>query len=502
MDIARINCAHGTKKEWKLIIDAIHNAEERLTQQGQAFNRRCRIVMDLVGPKIRIGPMPLAVRPLQITVPKDVHKKRIKMVEGYLDSEAQFTEKISLTGIDPIFVISVSKGKEVLPALNVGESLSFVDAKGRLLTMVILERTSHTRIRIGIEKTIYLQEGLRLNRQKKSTLDRSVSDVQSQGVDIVNPYLHDPIKSIPSRSNEQDRVSVIPENNNIGHHGDREYDSILVGRVSPQLIDVKVTSGDKLILLKTANKDQPALNTTEYNNIIKISCTMPEILHKIQQGNRVFIDDGKIEAVVLTTTNDYLVLKIVSPSDTTAKIRIEKGLNFPDSELSLSAITSEEIGNLSFIVSNATAVALSFVHSSQDILDLRKALVGIGKLDSGIIAKIETRNGIHNLSRILLSGLDLPKFGALIARGDLAVEIGFENLSIVQEDILCLCEAAHIPVILATQMLETLAKSGLPTRAEITDAAIGYRAECVMLNKGKHVLEAVRLLSFLSFHFL
>lgn len=62
---------------------------------------------------------------------------------------------------------------------------------------------------------------------------------------------------------------------------------------------------------------------------------------------------------------------------------------------------------------------------------------------------------------------------------------------------MCLGEAAHIPVILATQVLETLAKSGLPTRAEITDAVIGYRAECVMLNKGKHVLEAVKLLSFL-----
>jgi pyruvate kinase len=167
MDIARIDCAHVTKREWKRIIDAIHNAEERLTQQGQALNRKCRIVMDLAGPKIRTGPMPLEVRPLQIAVPKDVHKKRIKMVEGYLDSEASFTEKISLTGIDPSFVISISKGKEILPTLNVGESLSFIDARGRPRTMVVLERTSHTRIRIGIEKTIYLQECLRLNRQKE-----------------------------------------------------------------------------------------------------------------------------------------------------------------------------------------------------------------------------------------------------------------------------------------------------------------------------------------------
>lgn len=312
---------------------------------------------------------------------------------------------------------------------------------------------------------------------------------------ILQIHIYAILKSIASRSNEHSGGGVIPENKSRHHDSDSVIDSIIVGSVSPQPVDLEVTSGDKLILLKTANNDHFSINA--YKHMIKISCTLPEILHKVQQGHRVFIDDGKIETVVLSSTNDYLVLKIVSPSDTTAKIKPEKGLNFPDSKLSLSAITSEDIENLSFIVSNATAVALSFVHSSQDIQDLYKALISIGRADFGIIAKIETRNGIHNLSKILLSGLDLPKFGVLIARGDLAVEIGFENLSLVQEDILCLCEAAHIPVILATQVLETLAKSGLQTRAEITDAAIGYRAECVMLNKGKHVLEAVRLLSFL-----
>jgi pyruvate kinase len=82
----------------------------------------------------------------------------------------------------------------------------------------------------------------------------------------------------------------------------------------------------------------------------------------------------------------------------------------------------------------------------------------------------------------------------MIARGDLAVECGFERLAEVQEEILWLCEAAHVPVIWATQVLETLAKEGRPSRAEITDAAMGLRAECVMLNKGPYVLSAVRAL--------
>jgi pyruvate kinase len=82
----------------------------------------------------------------------------------------------------------------------------------------------------------------------------------------------------------------------------------------------------------------------------------------------------------------------------------------------------------------------------------------------------------------------------MIARGDLAVEIGYERLAEVQEEILLLCEAAHVPVIWATQVLESLAKRGAPTRAEVTDAAAASRAECVMLNKGPFVAETIEVL--------
>jgi pyruvate kinase len=82
----------------------------------------------------------------------------------------------------------------------------------------------------------------------------------------------------------------------------------------------------------------------------------------------------------------------------------------------------------------------------------------------------------------------------MVARGDLGVEVGFERLAEVQEEILWLCEAAHVPVIWATQVLESLAKGGMPSRAEVTDAAMGSRAECVMLNKGPFILQTMRFL--------
>jgi len=95
---------------------------------------------------------------------------------------------------------------------------------------------------------------------------------------------------------------------------------------------------------------------------------------------------------------------------------------------------------------------------------------------------------------MLLAAMTMPSCGVMIARGDLAVECGFERLAEVQEEILWICEAAHMPVIWATQVLENLARTGRPSRAEITDAAMGVRADCVMLNKGPHIELAMHTL--------
>jgi pyruvate kinase len=95
----------------------------------------------------------------------------------------------------------------------------------------------------------------------------------------------------------------------------------------------------------------------------------------------------------------------------------------------------------------------------------------------------------------LLTAMRSPLVGVMLARGDLAVEVGYERLSEVQEELLWICEAAHVPVIWATQVLEDLAKKGVPSRSEVTDAAMSGRAECVMLNKGPHIVRAVELLS-------
>ena len=111
-----------------------------------------------------------------------------------------------------------------------------------------------------------------------------------------------------------------------------------------------------------------------------------------------------------------------------------------------------------------------------------------------IILKIETPEAVENLPSLLLQGMQRPTFGVMIARGDLAVEIGFERMSEIQEEILWICESAHVPVIWATQVLDTLNKSGIATRSEVTDAAHAAMAECVMVNKGEHIIQVIETL--------
>jgi pyruvate kinase len=111
-----------------------------------------------------------------------------------------------------------------------------------------------------------------------------------------------------------------------------------------------------------------------------------------------------------------------------------------------------------------------------------------------IVVKIETPQAVLHLPELIVQAAGRQPLGIMVARGDLAVEIGYQRLAEIQEEILWLSEAAHIPVIWATQVLEHLVKKGIPSRAEVTDAAMAERAECVMLNKGPFIAESVSIL--------
>jgi pyruvate kinase len=222
--------------------------------------------------------------------------------------------------------------------------------------------------------------------------------------------------------------------------------------------------------------------------------TLPEFFDCVRPGEPVWLDDGKIGGTVSEVRPEEVHVEITHARPGGEKLGAEKGINVPESNLKVASLTAEDLRNLEFIVKHADLLGYSFVRTEGDVRDLHARLDKLGAADLGIVLKIETRQGFEKLPRVLLEAMRRRCVGVMIARADLAIECGFQRLAEMQEEILWISEAAHVPVIWATQVLESLAKSGIPSRSEITDAAMGERAECVMLNKGPYVVEAVSAL--------
>jgi len=213
-----------------------------------------------------------------------------------------------------------------------------------------------------------------------------------------------------------------------------------------------------------------------------------------QPYDRIWFDDGRIGGVVRRGGAKRVEVEITEARDGGERLAADKGINLPDTRLNLPALTAKDLDDLAVVARHADIVGLSFAQSADDVRQLRQRLTELSAPQVGLMLKIETQRGFEHLPEMLLAAMGGPAAGVMIARGDLAVECGYERMAEVQEEILWACEAAHMPVVWATQVLETLAKTGLPSRAEITDAAMGGRAECVMLNKGPHILGAMRTL--------
>ncbi len=226
----------------------------------------------------------------------------------------------------------------------------------------------------------------------------------------------------------------------------------------------------------------------------RIGCTLPEAIAAAQPGHRVLFDDGKISGVVMGTRNGVLRIRIVSADRGGSKLRAEKGINLPDTDIPVAALTPKDEDDLGTVAELADLAALSFVRQPDDVKLLLDRLRARRAEHVGIVLKIETAQAFANLPDLLRTAMAHRDVGVMIARGDLAVEAGYERLAEVQEEILWLCEAAHVPAIWATEVLDGLAKTGRPSRSEITDAAMAERAECVMLNKGPYIIEAVQAL--------
>ncbi|MBS5793914.1 MAG: pyruvate kinase [Clostridiales bacterium] len=221
----------------------------------------------------------------------------------------------------------------------------------------------------------------------------------------------------------------------------------------------------------------------------KVSVTYEDFAKDLHVGATVLIDDGLIELKVLEINGNDVVCEIIN----SGMLGSRKGINLPNVSIKLPALTEKDIDDIKFgIKMGFDYIAASFIRSASDVLSIRKVLEENGGSDIKIISKIENREGVDNIDTILE-----VTDGIMVARGDLGVEIPFEEVPIIQKQLIDKCKAKGKLVVTATQMLESMITNPRPTRAEASDVAnaIFDGTDAIMLSgetaKGSFPVEAV-----------
>lgn len=436
MNIARINCAHDNPEVWRKMV-------QKVRFFSQLLETPCRISFDLAGPKLRTGPIRpgpsvLKIKPLKDSLGDVVAPACVWIAEEGvkpLDSERI-----------PDACVPVVASRKWTKKIQVGDVLKFKDARGRLREFHVVEK------------------GCGAARGGIFAECRSASYIAS-GCELA-----------------------------VSRHWGRKL-KVNVGQLPEVEQAIVLRTGDKLLLKRDSVLGSPA-QLDKAGQVVapaSVTCTLEKVFDIAKPGEPVKFDDGKIGGIISSVSSSEICVTITEAGDHRGKkLKGEKAINFPESDLSINGLTAKDAGDLDFVVANADILALSFVNGPADVRALQNELARREADKLGIVVKIETELGFQRLPSILLQAMESKNpVGVMVARGDMAVECGWQRLAEIQDQILLICESAHVPTIWATQVLEGLAKSGLPSRAEITDAASGSRAECVMLNKGPYILQAV-----------
>ena len=402
----------------------------------QETQSNCRIIMDLAGPKIRTGnlqpgPKVVHIRPRRDPMGRTITPRRIRFVP---DDEVWRGTK---TAVIPV-------PRDCIEFAHEGDDIRFKDTRGKKRVFKVVNKDEKGLV-LETYKGAYLATGTKLRLLRKD---------------------------------EGEKLTY------------------RVGELPAAELPILLRPGDTLNLDRDPIPGAPAVEDVD-GRIVEpahISCRQPEVFDFVLPGHRVLLDDGKIAGLVESTDDEHLEMTVTKAKPTGSRLRGDRGINFPDSDIRLPGLTASDKEDLKFVIEHADAVSQSFVKQPPDILSLQNELLARGKESLGLVIKIETRKGFKNLPRLLLTAMRSYPTAVMIARGDLAVEAGWERLAELQEEMLWLCEAAQIPVIWATQVLERTVKTGQPSRAEISDAALSQRADCVMLNKGPHIIAAIKML--------
>jgi pyruvate kinase len=395
----------------------------------------CRILMDLSGPKLRTGQMVPGPRVVHLRLRRDSLGRSIAPAVVLLSSGSP---------------VPVHDRRTVLPVpapwlkrLKKGERITLMDARGKRRSFVVGRSTSGGRL-AEMHETAYVQTGARLKH------------ADGRGVCWFA------------------RVGNLP-------------------RVE---VRISLHAGEILRVHKDQRPGEPAMYDARGALVspAHVSCTLPDVFRSVRRGDPVVFDNGIIEGIVRSAGPKEFQVRIVRTAGAGTSLRADKGINLPRTELSTAALTAKDRSDLRFAARHADLVSLSFVRTGADVCALQEEVEGLAGKKPGIIIKIETRAAVQQLPDIFLAALRTRRSGIMMARGDLAVENGWEQLADLEETLMSMSRAAQLPLSIATQVLETMTKKAIPSRAEIIDAAIAAHAQCVLLNKGAHIVPAVRML--------
>ena len=492
MDVARINCAHDGQDAWRRMIANVNAAAERV-------GRSIEVSMDLAGPKIRTGAV--------ADGPKVGRARTTRDDAGTVLTPA----KLWLT--PRVVDLGGPGGPEEPDEAREGAVAAMpapvpTNLPGRPALPLTVDAGWLENLTVGSEISLHD------NRSAKRHF--TVTHVEDGGVLA-----------------EGDRNAYIADGTLLRH----DYEKTRATGVPPVLRKLRFEVGDEMIITTETVESVPV---EEDGEVPRLSCTLPEAVAALEVGQPVLFDDGAIAAEVVSVDevaageaetgaaggNDEpsdggeggvvkhheARLKVTRAKPGGQNLAGHKGINLPTTDLPVPALTEEDAANLRFVAENGHVAAVSFIRTPADVEHVLAELEKIAAeheaagddalaertRNLGIVLKIETIPAFENLPEILVAGMRHANMGIMIARGDLAVELGFQRMGEVPGQILALAQAARVPTILGTQVLESLAKSGLPARAEITDAAFALRAECVMLNKGPHITDAIGILDNLA----
>ncbi|HZV70442.1 MAG TPA: pyruvate kinase [Saprospiraceae bacterium] len=267
----------------------------------------------------------------------------------------------------------------------------------------------------------------------------------------------------------------------LGIMADLQGPKIRIGEIADK--EVLLVNGREIVFTT-----DPSPGTAE-----RVHISLDNFPKEVRAGERILLDDGKLVLEVISTDNDTEVkLKVIFGG----KLSSRKGVNLPDTKLSIPCLTPKDLEDLTFILTQPVNwIALSFVRRAEDVKELADLIEAAGH-QAKTIAKIEKPEAIKNIKDIVKQAN-----GVMIARGDLGVELAMEKLPTLQKEIIRLCITRARPVIVATQLMDSMIINPSPTRAEITDVANAVLdgADAVMLSAetsvGNHPVKVVHAMN-------